>query len=108
MVNLVTDEQLDEAISLVKRAQRLAPLKLAYGLLLAHIHVRQSAPESARQVLEPLARQTGDPRVRSDAQALLDSLNGTEAGASRSRSGSATAATSIIRELDQPPQPRQS
>ena len=103
MVNLVTNEQLDEAVSFVKRAQRLSPSKLAYGLLLAHIHVRQRAPESARQVLEPLARQTGDPRVRSDAQALLDSLNGTEAGGSRSRSSSATADTSIIRELDQPP-----
>ncbi|MCM3903212.1 MAG: tetratricopeptide repeat protein [Pyrinomonadaceae bacterium] len=103
MVNLVTNEQLDEAVSFVKRAQKLSPSKLAYGLLLAHIHLRQRSPESARQVLEPLVRQNGDPRVRSDAQALLDSLDITEVGGSRSRSSSATADTSIIRELDQPP-----
>jgi tetratricopeptide (TPR) repeat protein len=103
MVNLATDEQLDEAVSLVKKAQRLAPSKLAYGLLLAHIFVRQDAHDSARQTLEPLIRQTGDPKMRSDAQALLDSLDTTQAGSSRARSGPATADSSIIAELDQPP-----
>lgn len=103
MVNLVTDEQLEKAVSFVKTAQKLSPSKLAYGLLLAHILVRQDATESARQVLEPLVRQNGDPRVRSDAQALLDSLRITEASDSRRRSGSATADSSIIRQLDQAP-----
>ncbi|MGH9882181.1 MAG: tetratricopeptide repeat protein [Pyrinomonadaceae bacterium] len=103
LVNLVTNEQLDEAVTFVKKAQRLSPSRLGFGLLLAQIYVRQRTPESARQVLEPLVRQSGDPRVRSDAQALLDSLNTTDAVGSRSRSSSANADTSIIRALDQPP-----
>ncbi len=84
-INLVANEQLDEAVTLIAQARRLAPAKLGYGLLLAQIHIRKRETELARQLLEPLARQTSDSAVRADAQVLLDSLNANGSQASRSK-----------------------
>jgi tetratricopeptide (TPR) repeat protein len=108
LVNLVAGEQLDEAVSLVKRAQKLAPSKPGYALLLAQIYLRRREYESARAVLEPLARQNSDPAVRSDAQAFLDSFKTTEGGATRNKSEDLTARvdTSVMLELEGPAAPR--
>lgn len=96
-VHLVTDKELNEAVSLVQRAQKLEPSRLGYGLLLAQIYMRQHEVHSARQILEPLARQNTNPSVRSDAQALLESLDGTgSVGAGR-------VGNSIVEELTVPP-----
>lgn len=75
LVDFVTNERLDEATEMVQRARQLAPAKTSYSLLLAQIHLRRSQNAEARELLESLAR-SSDAEVRSDAQEILDSLNG--------------------------------
>ncbi|HUS10226.1 MAG TPA: tetratricopeptide repeat protein [Pyrinomonadaceae bacterium] len=76
LVDLVADEQLDEAEAMASKARQLAPSKSGYAILLAHVYVRRSNDEAARQLLERLTRDT-DVAVRNEAQSLLDSLSQT-------------------------------
>ena len=99
-VNLVTNEQLDEAITLVRQAQKLEPSKQAYPFLLAQIHLRRKETEVARELLERLARQNADPEVRTSAQSLLDSLSGASSGTTSSGSGKAGSSSILV--LDDP------
>ena len=94
VVDFVADERLDEAVEMAQRARQLAPSKTSYALLLAQIHMRRSDTAAARQVLEPLTRDS-DKSVRTEAQDLLDSLSGT-AGSSRSKPTSAPAVSSAM------------
>lgn len=84
LVDLVTNERLDEAVEMAQRARQLARSKPSYSLLLARIYLRRSDAAAARQILEPLTRDS-DQSVRTDAQDLLESLSET-AGSNRSRS----------------------
>jgi tetratricopeptide (TPR) repeat protein len=94
LVNLVTDERLDEALEMAQRARQLAPSRTSYSLLLAQIHQRRSDPAAARQILEPLTRDS-DQSVRKEAQELLESLNET-AGSNRSRTSEGPAVSSAM------------
>ena len=100
-VNLVTGERLDEAVDLAKRAQHLSPGRPHYSLLLAQIHLGRRDVESARPVLESLARQNTDPQVRSEAEALLDSINSPAGGAAAGSPADirARVGASVVREL---------
>jgi tetratricopeptide (TPR) repeat protein len=84
LVDLVADEQLDEAEAMARKARQLAPSKAGYAMLLAHVYVRRSNDEAARQLLEPLTRDS-DAAVRNEAQSLLDSLNQTDGSGSSVR-----------------------
>ena len=99
LVDLVTDERLDEALEMARKAQRLAPSKAGYALLLAQIHLRRSEPAEARAILESLTRNS-ETAVRSEAQSLLDSLNqtNTTAGTNRGASSSARVSGAMIAE----------
>lgn len=100
-VNLAASEQqLDEALINAKQAQKLAPSRLAYSLLIADIYVRQGETASARQILESLVRQSSNAAVRADAQNLLNSLDGV-AGTFRKKAEPPRAISAAIRELDQ-------
>ena len=94
VVDFVADERLDEALEMAQRARQLAPSKTSYALLLAQIHMRRSDAAAARQVLEPLTRDS-DQSVRTEAQDLLESLSGT-AGSSRSKPAGASAVSSAM------------
>ena len=82
LVNVVTDERLDEAFEMAQKARQLAPSKSSYSLLLAEIYVRRSDTGAARQILEPLTRDS-DQSVRNEAKDLLESLSETNSGANR-------------------------
>lgn len=99
VVDLVTNERLDEALEMAQKAHRLAPSKASYSLLLAHIRLRRSEAAEARAILEPLTRNS-ETAVRSEAQGLLDSLNqpNTAAGANRSTSSSSRISGAMIAE----------
>ncbi|MGH9873816.1 MAG: tetratricopeptide repeat protein [Pyrinomonadaceae bacterium] len=88
VVDLVSDEQLDEAEAQARQARQLAPSNGDYAMLLAHVYVRRSNTDAARQLLEPLTRDT-DNRLRTQAKTLLDSLTQT-AGAGSSIRGNGT------------------
>jgi Tetratricopeptide repeat len=100
----VADEQLDEALAMAQKARQLAPSKASYAMLLAQVYVRQENVEAARQVLEPLTRDT-DASVRTEAQDLLDSLNKTSAARSGNSRAALRPSTALIGE---PVQPRSS
>ena len=94
LINLVTDERLDEALDIAQKARQLAPSKGSYSLLLAEIYLRRSDQITARQILEPLTRDS-DQSVRNEAQDLLESLNGGNPGSNR-RSATPAAGSSMI------------
>lgn len=75
LVDLVTDQHLDEAETMAERAQQLTP-KAPYSMLLAQIYVRRGNQEAARRVLEPLTR-NDNASIRTESQNLLDWLNKT-------------------------------
>ncbi len=74
LVDLVRNERLDEAVEMAQKARQLAPGKTAHALLLAQIYMQRSEPVLARQILEPLTRDS-DQSVKAEAQELLQSLN---------------------------------
>ncbi|HYO64033.1 MAG TPA: tetratricopeptide repeat protein [Pyrinomonadaceae bacterium] len=73
-VNLVTGEQLDESVELLKRARTLSPGVERYALILAQIYMRQEKFDAARQTAEPLARTAPDPQTRAIAQSILQAV----------------------------------
>jgi tetratricopeptide (TPR) repeat protein len=99
LVDLVTNERLDEAVEMARKAQQLAPSKPSYSLLLAQIHLRRSEPAEARAILETLTRNS-ETAVRNEAQSLLNSLNqtNTTAGSNRSASSSSRVSGAMIAE----------
>jgi tetratricopeptide (TPR) repeat protein len=74
LVNLVMNEQLDEAAGLLKKAIAFAPQRRELSFLLAQIHLRQDDFQAARSLLTTLLEATDNPRLRSQAQALLDTV----------------------------------
>jgi len=87
LVNVVTNERLDEAVEMAQKARQLVPLNTSYSLLLAHVHIRRSDAVAARSLLEPLTRDS-DASVRTEAQELLESFS-QNAGSNRNRSAGA-------------------
>ena len=77
-VNLVRNEDLDEGVAVLARARALAPGNEHYAIILAQIYLRQENFDAARRAVEPLARETADPRLRAYAQSVLDAVNSTQ------------------------------
>lgn len=74
-VNLVRGEELDESIMLLKRGQALSPGSGQINFLLAQLYMRKEDFKTARQLLEPMAREGGsDHQLRDNAQSLLESI----------------------------------
>ena len=82
LVDLVSDQNLDEAEEMARKAQKLAPSRPSYSLLLAHIYARRGNSVEARALAEPLTRNS-DSFVRTEAQDLLERLNNSGTTASR-------------------------
>lgn len=73
-IDLVSGENLDEALQMAEKARRFDRGRASYALLLAEIHARRKDLAAARPLLEPLTRDS-DPRIKNEAQSLLDSLD---------------------------------
>ncbi len=73
-VNIVTGEQLDEAVTMLRRAIALSPSRQDFVMKLAHVYLRQQKLDEARRLLEPMARGNADPQMVEQAQSLLDSI----------------------------------
>ena len=74
-VNLITNEELNEAVALLKRALQLTPGREELGSLLGQVYLRQEKYDEARRVLEPLAKNAAAPHLREQAQTMLDAVN---------------------------------
>lgn len=77
-VNLVTNEQIDESIAMLKKALSVSPGKQEYSFVLAQLYMHKRDFKAAREILEPLARNGSDPDISVHAQGLLDSLKSME------------------------------
>jgi tetratricopeptide (TPR) repeat protein len=73
-INLVMNEQLDEAGALLKQALMLAPQRRELNLLLAQVHLRTGDFQSARQLLSTLLETTAGASLRTQSQALLETI----------------------------------
>lgn len=76
-VNMVTGQELDKSVELLKRALALSPGRHDLGFMLAQIYMRQEKFDLARKTLEPL-RNTADRRMQSQAESLLASIKNYE------------------------------
>ncbi len=77
-VNLVTGEQLDDSISLLKRALTLSPARQDIRIMLAQVYLRKQDFKVARQILEQVVRSNSEPRAQAQAQSLLNSITSME------------------------------
>lgn len=77
-VNLITGEQLDESITLLRRAMSLSPGEKKFDYVLAQIYLRKQDFKNARQLLEPIARNSAAPEMQARAQAMLNQLTAFE------------------------------
>ena len=74
-INLVTGEQLDETVAMLKRAMKIAPGEFNLGFQLAQIYMRQEKYDEAKKTIEPIARSATDASMKLQAQSLFDSIN---------------------------------
>lgn len=74
-VNLVSSEQLDESIALLKSALKYQPGNQRYTLRIAEILLRQSKLAEAELIAQKIASTTDDPATKSRADALLNAVN---------------------------------
>lgn len=77
-VNLVTGENLDAAIGQLKRVLTLTPGRQEVGFLIGQIYMRQQKFDLARQTLEPIARDAAEPRMRAQAQSMIETIKNME------------------------------
>jgi len=77
-VNVVRNEELDETITLLKRGLSLSRANQRILFMLAQLYMRKENYAEAKQLLEPMARNSADPEMRQQAQSLLDAVKHTE------------------------------
>ncbi len=84
LVNLVTGEEVDATIQLLARALSTAPGKKELSFMLAQLYMSKEDYQTARQILEPLARNTAttsdneDRQINVNSQSLLKQLTAIE------------------------------
>ncbi len=74
-VNLVTNEQIDESIAMIKRAVALSPGSEEFLFVLAQLYLRKEEFAEALKVFKPLAVTGADPGIRAGAQGFLASIS---------------------------------
>ena len=77
-VNVVRNEELDETIALLKHALTISRAGQRVPFMLAQLYLRKQDFAEARQLLEPIARNSPDPEMKLQAQSLLDGVTHTE------------------------------
>jgi tetratricopeptide (TPR) repeat protein len=77
-INVVRNEEIDETIVLLKRALTMSRSNQRVLFMLAQLYMRKENFAEARQLLEPLARNSPDPELRQHAQSLLEGVTRTE------------------------------
>ena len=84
LVNLVTEQDVDETIQLLARALSAAPGKKELSFMLGQLYLSKHDYQTARQILEPLARTTAtssddhERQINLDAQSMLKQLTAIE------------------------------
>lgn len=75
IVNMIANEDLDQSVEMLKKAQSLAPARLDFAFTLAQIYMRKSDFKAARQLFERIVQsQNADAALQQHAQAMLNQL----------------------------------
>lgn len=77
-INIVGNEEIDETIELLKRALTMSRSNQRVLFMLAQLYMRKENFAEARQLLEPMARNSPDPDIRQHAQSLLEGVTRAE------------------------------
>ena len=77
-INLVSNEQLDESLALLKKGLSYQPGNQEYALLEAQIFLRQEKFREAREIAEKLAKTAGEQYMKANAENILRSINQVE------------------------------
>jgi FimV-like protein len=94
-VNLVANEQLDQSVDMIKRAMSLEPARQDLKLVLAQIYMKQRDTESARRLLESLAR-SDDKRLREQAESLLADSSGSGVSVPQFSTAASASVVSVV------------
>ncbi len=73
-VNIVNNEELDDALKHLQTALTYQPGNQRYTLRIAEIYMRQSKFDEASAIFEKIARTTDDPEVRGRVDSMMDQL----------------------------------
>jgi FimV-like protein len=73
-INLVTGEQLPEAVELLRHGLKLSPGRPDLTFILAQVYLRMKDPDAARATLQQLLNSGANPRLRARAQTLLERI----------------------------------
>ncbi|HEX8128425.1 MAG TPA: tetratricopeptide repeat protein [Pyrinomonadaceae bacterium] len=73
-INLVTGEQLPEAVELLRQGLKLSPGRPDLTFILAQVYVRMKETQAARTTLQQLLNSGANARLRARAQTLLDRM----------------------------------
>ncbi|MDX6269690.1 MAG: hypothetical protein QOD28_913 [Acidobacteriota bacterium] len=73
-INLVTGEQLPEAVELLRQGLKLSPGRPDLTFILAQVYVRMKETDAARATLQQLLNSGANTRLRARAQLLLDRM----------------------------------
>jgi tetratricopeptide (TPR) repeat protein len=95
-VNLVSGEQLDESIAMIKRAIALSPGSEEFLFVLAQLYLRKQDIEGALKLIEPLAANGADPTIRARAGSMLARISSIQESMSRFRAGRERGAEEVV------------
>jgi FimV-like protein len=73
-INLVTGEQLPEAVELLRHALKLSPARPDLTFILAQVYLRMKDTDAARVTLQQLINSGASSRLRARAQELLERM----------------------------------
>ncbi|HYG11259.1 MAG TPA: tetratricopeptide repeat protein [Pyrinomonadaceae bacterium] len=73
-INLVTGEQLPEAVELLRQGLKLSPGRPDLTFILAQVYLRMKETDAARATLQQLLNSGANARLRARAQTLLDRM----------------------------------
>lgn len=91
-VNLVTGEQLDESITMLKRALTISPGKQNLSFMLAQLYMHKQDYKTVREILQPLVNSPStDRQMREHAQTLLNEAASNEEQLARFNAANANA-----------------
>lgn len=74
-INLVNNENLDEALALLAKGLAQQPGNQEYSLLIAKIYLRQEKFAEAKEIAQKIVKTAAEDETRSTAQNLLNSIN---------------------------------
>lgn len=74
-INLVTGEQLPEAVELLRHGLKLSPGRPDLTFILAQVYLRMKEHDAARNTLRQIVNSGANARLRARAQALLERMN---------------------------------